>query len=297
MEALSKRVNAFRAQVERVRRYDVQGVHDMRVASRRLRAALREHRDALEPETADVFADEVRRVTRLLGRPRERDVMLEMMTHQRDISEGPRRKACNAVLRTLQARRKALNAQCDEAVLVVLAPSFEDALFAMFDELHPTKDCYLEWVADHLDKEYRRLCASYDAWCEVQEEESLHAVRVAFKKMRYACETHAAIYGVPLQRFLQRLKATQELLGDWNDARVLREELTSLLPSLSREVVGEVAILVEEFQQHGAILLESFSAGAKDFFSRSRRASARKVFGTATLRCCRRIKPGGPIAP
>jgi triphosphatase len=64
------------ANVDAAKRADVEGVHQIRVALRRLRAALAMFKQHLNPVMLGLFNDELRRLGNLFGRARDWDVFV-----------------------------------------------------------------------------------------------------------------------------------------------------------------------------------------------------------------------------
>jgi CHAD domain-containing protein len=63
---------------------DIEGVHDVRVASRRLRAAMDVAADAFPPSWYRPLHREAKGITGALGEVRDRDVMLAFLTEERE---------------------------------------------------------------------------------------------------------------------------------------------------------------------------------------------------------------------
>ena len=89
-------VRALRRELGPARKHDPDGIHDMRVASRRLRVTLTEHTKVLAKAQTNKFGKRVRRITRALGKPRELDVTLAPLfdeevlpQERRTASQGP----------------------------------------------------------------------------------------------------------------------------------------------------------------------------------------------------------------
>ena len=78
--AVSERLQKMLVHARAVRRGDdVEALHDMRVASRRLRAAISIFEPAFRGTRFLKFQAEIRRVTRALGEARDLDVMIETL--------------------------------------------------------------------------------------------------------------------------------------------------------------------------------------------------------------------------
>jgi CHAD domain-containing protein len=86
---------------------DIEGVHGMRVATRRLRAALEVFGPCLDRERGAQALSDVKALAAALGERRDRDVQLERLERLRDQTEGAERHAVELLgeeLRSEQAR-------------------------------------------------------------------------------------------------------------------------------------------------------------------------------------------------
>lgn len=284
---IGARAETMRAQAEAVWAENVDGIHDMRVASRRLRAALSEYRPTLDSKAVRALSRRVRQVTRTLGRPRELDVMIATMMQHQDTLHGEAQTAASHALRRLRARRRAVAMSCREAAGLVSSPAFDELLQAVLTSAAPSRECLLEHARERLTDKYERLCRAYAAWKQNGREERLHEIRVDFKKLRYACEVYVECYGARMTRFLAQLKEVQQLLGAWNDLRVLRVELADIAWDLPERTRRDFPALIAAIGAPCAALETEFAAHAEQFFSKSRRRSARQLFQTPKASCCR----------
>ncbi len=76
----SRLLEAFRTEIEGVKKADdIEYIHQMRVASRRLRAALPLFSACLPPKRYRTWIKEIRRMTKALGRARDLDVQIEFL--------------------------------------------------------------------------------------------------------------------------------------------------------------------------------------------------------------------------
>ena len=285
-EAVEKRVAVLRDQGAPVAAEDMDGIHDMRVASRRLRAALDAYAAFFAKDIRKPFEAGVRKATKALGRPRELDVMIDMLERRRPDTEGRERVALDCALRRLGERRRAVAGGCAEVAREFSSAEFETRLADLYESCAPAKTCYLETMTKSLRKKHKRLHKRYKDWRESGKEEDLHAVRVAFKKFRYACEVYMPEYGGDMKSFLKELKKVQQVLGDWNDCRMLRTELRDVAGTAPPMSADEIARLAEAFDRQGAELLECFSELARPFFRKSRRQEVRRFLKSPQSTCC-----------
>ena len=96
------------------------------------------------------------------------------------------------------------------------------------------------FAASLLDKRWRKLHEGGDGIAE-HTLEALHELRLEAKRLRYAAELFAPLWGGKAgRRFLKRLSALQEALGTVNDAAVARGLLAALDGSAPTWAAGAV---------------------------------------------------------
>jgi CHAD domain-containing protein len=88
---------------------EIEGVHDMRVATRRLRAALEVFGPALDRQRAKRALHEVKALAEALGQRRDRDVQLVLLNDLRDHLSGAERHAVELLIDELRAEQLQAN--------------------------------------------------------------------------------------------------------------------------------------------------------------------------------------------
>ena len=197
-------------------------VHQMRVATRRMRAALRLFADVL-PAEASSLNDELKWIASQLGAARDLDVQVRRL---RDTAaELGLSEALVPYGAWLEEQRQRAQA---ELVSATESPRFEQ----LRQQLHQQQ----EWSpnpevdAPLFDDAPRRLCRTYrqlrtyakriDAHAPATE---LHKVRIRAKRLRYAAEFFEVAYGTPAQRLAKLAVSLQDRLGDLQDGVVSGE--------------------------------------------------------------------------
>ncbi|MBN2309793.1 MAG: CHAD domain-containing protein [Candidatus Hydrogenedentes bacterium] len=284
---LKAKVRALRREIEPCRSEDPDGIHDLRVASRRIRAVLTAHRRLFERPAYDNYQRHVQRITRALGKARELDVCLGLLEGRRNRLRGAPRSAATSAVRWLAAARKAESASIAQAVALAGGPAFDELLMALFEGMKRTKRCYLDDAAKALRNRYRRLREADRAWRNAASEESLHGIRIQFKKLRYACETFAGLYGADMGRFIARCKELQQVLGDWNDLRVLRNHVVAASYEAPAPAAAGFPALREALEREIEGELTLYVGGADAFFAPANEKQAYACFAHPTTPCCR----------
>ncbi len=95
---------------------EIEGVHAMRVATRRLRAALEVFGPCLAHKHRGRALNEVKALAAALGERRDRDVQLELLTHLAADCTGVERRALAVLERELRAEQRELNRELANAL-------------------------------------------------------------------------------------------------------------------------------------------------------------------------------------
>ena len=204
---------------------DPEELHDMRVATRRLRAALKLYSDAL-PKRAERYERDLKWVAGALGEVRDLDVHLGRLSEEASMN-GEALEEVVALLRErrVEARRRMLQA-LDSNRYERLVASFSGTLRRGHSPT-PTAPI-LEAAPELLRDRYKKVRKAANTLSEDSPKEHFHDLRKKGKRLRYALEPLREIYGKPAKKMVKLLKKTQDDLGDHQDlvvARGLMEEL------------------------------------------------------------------------
>jgi CHAD domain-containing protein len=218
-----------------VRADDPDAVHDMRVATRRLRSTLRTFRPLLDRARTEPLREELRWLAGVLGGVRDGHVMSRRLAAAID-SELPE-LVVGPVAARLQQR---LAARTAEARTQLLAALDSPRYLTLLDALDEVID-----AAAHIDasparlrrrarkalrRADRRMAAAAAATgsrpgAAATRDERLHEARKAYKRARYAAEAVVPLAGRSARRLAKRLSTVQDVLGSHQDARAAAELL------------------------------------------------------------------------
>ena len=205
---------------------DPEGVHKMRVATRRLRSALRAFKKVL-PASIRSFNGEFRWLASALGGVRDLDVARGNLPHF--LSEIPPEDAAH-----LDDYQQYLADRWREERRHLLAGMTSrrygrlKAGFAQRLERGPSART-IETLGSItvgeaaqllIGKRYRGVLRRGRAITSVSSDESLHALRIRCKRLRYLLEFFRPTYGELLKAETTRLKELQDVLGEFQDAWV-----------------------------------------------------------------------------
>lgn len=227
---------------------DIEFIHRARVASRRLRAALRMFRDCFRPGDVKTWRKAMRRLTTRLGDARDKDVQIEFVCdvlcnlEQRDCYPGIAR-----LLVTLEHRRESLQSKVVGAVdrlqaSGVLEEMHSAAKTLLADLETPATGVASEHVfalaEEHIASKLDELMAYRSGLEDPQEQEQHHAMRIAAKRLRYTMEICKPAYDGRLDEFIGAAKETQSFLGEIHDCDVWVEHLKALLEKEEARIVA-----------------------------------------------------------
>jgi inorganic triphosphatase YgiF len=224
---------------------DPEGVHQFRVAVRRLRAALSVFKPAMDETARARLAEELRWLQRSLGPARDLDVF-KADTVAPLLRRLPSEPSLPALRDTVEAAREDAYAQAHDALA---DPRYARLLLRL--ELFLAEGTWRRTgtgeapigalAASLLDKRQRQL-KKLHRQARGGEEAALHAVRIAAKKLRYAGEFFRDLYPRKATKpYLATLADLQDTLGAVNDAVVGHRLLDDLEPRMAKS--GEDARL------------------------------------------------------
>ncbi|HEY3612470.1 MAG TPA: CYTH and CHAD domain-containing protein [Gaiellales bacterium] len=210
------------------RRGDVEGVHGMRVATRRMRSALKEGRKLLDAAWVAETRDELSWLGGVLGDVRDFDVFSGYV-HEQVAGLGPESEAGGAELeRLIQERSHPARARLAEALDAQRYIALLDRLETFYSGLpESSSGISLERLVHKAA--WRGLRALHGVTARSRDEE-LHAVRLAAKRARYAAELGRRAIGRDAKRLAKRAADLQGLLGDHQDTVVAEERLLEIGP-------------------------------------------------------------------
>ncbi len=226
---------------------DIEELHDMRVATRRMRAAFEVFGEAFEPKTLKVHMKGLKATGRALGRVRDLDVFMEKAQHYLDELPESERSGLDPLLHGWQEEREQartdMNAYLGSEAYQDFKLKFnhflqtpgEGALAVPQDQ--PTPYLVRE-IAPILI--YNRLAAvrAYSSVLAHASIEQMHALRIEYKKLRYTVEYFREVLGTHAKAVINDIKKLQDHLGDLNDADVATEILRSFLDGWDTRQAG-----------------------------------------------------------
>jgi triphosphatase len=260
---------------------DPRHVHQMRVATRRMRAALRLFADIL-PEQGSSLSDELKWFANQLGPVRDLDVQLDRT--QNIAAELEVSEAFGPYVGWLEEKRKRARTK--------LAAAFESRRFGALVQRLQRLDAWAPEVTENLyaDAPGRLLAAlkqlrkRANAVDDQTAASDLHVVRIRAKRLRYTAEFFEIAYGKPARQLVVRVVALQDLLGNLQDSIVSREHIHEAVLASADKWPVQTALalgqLIQHEAQHEKDMRQAFPAAyraVRDGWKRLRQALRRGV--------------------
>lgn len=217
---------------------DIENLHDMRVATRRMRSAYDVFGVAFKPKLIKRHLKGLRAAGRALGRVRDMDVLIEKLANYMNTLDESRREGLNPLLSAWQLEREngqqALISHLDSPEYNQFKHEFNQfvqtpgAGVLPHSEAIPRANLVCEIVPVLI---YTRMgeVRAYDVILNNASDIQLHALRIEFKKLRYAVEYFREVLGPEVSLVINELKLLQDLLGNFHDAVVACGLVTEFL--------------------------------------------------------------------
>ncbi|WP_028351525.1 CYTH and CHAD domain-containing protein [Bradyrhizobium murdochi] len=244
----------FSGNVDAVRKLDPEGVHQMRVGLRRLRAAISLFSNALPQTKTEEIKTELRWLTNELARARELDVFLEEkigpvareITPQRGGKAIAKHFAEKRAEALAQARRAVDSPRCRALLVDVL-----EWIEAQHGQTDAANSDLGEFAAELVNRRLRRAHKDAGKLQKMTAPER-HKFRIRMKKLRYAAEFFESLFRSKrerkvLARLSKHTKKIQDALGSLNDFiadRKMAAEAALKAPSQDRRARAYVSGII-----------------------------------------------------
>ncbi|MFB7878326.1 CHAD domain-containing protein [Nocardia sp. NPDC056064] len=244
-------------------------VHQMRVATRRLRSVLRSYRALFTGKHAKATARELKWLADLLGVARDAEVRAaRFRTLLRDYDEVP-----VEVIRALVGASRHVYATGHAEILTTLdGPRYRrlaDTLTAWRTDPPLTDDAAhteavgaFERVLRHDREHLRALVLAEPDAAPADRVELLHDIRKGAKRLRYSCDAASPVLGDAAADLGAQAKRLQTVLGDHRDAVESREAIQAAAADLSPTGATVFELLADSEEAAAGQALARYPAAA-----------------------------------
>jgi len=278
---IRRQIRQLADQIDGIRRAeDVEFVHRARVASRRLRAAVKVFADCFRPEDVNRWVKEIRGVGRGLGDARDMDVQVgfvsDVLCRLQDPAcmPGTARVLVRCVRRREKLQPKVLAAMSrllsSRALHQMLATTKKMLPEGKGAENLPPSPALFQHAQQHILARLEELHAFRACLADPEDYEQHHAMRIAAKRLRYTMEIYRPVYAGRSDGAIDAVKQLQTLLGEIHDCDVWVEQLDAMLQKQAKRL--------RSLYGHAGPLAR-LKAGI-EYLQQERRRHRRKLFQT-----------------
>ena len=262
---------ALRAQYEAILRHDPgtrlgrdpEELHQMRVATRRMRAILRAARPLLDGEWVREWRAELGWLGGAPGPVRYLDELVDDLRADAGALGGGDERAFLVLVRRLEDERAADR----EALVAALGAPRYIALIERLDAdtKAPPPGRRGRSLRDLAAREFRRLRKAVRALGPDPPDDELHAARIAVKRARYAAELAERSVGEAATAVIRAAKVLQDVLGDHQDAAVAEARIRALVrPRTSAAQAIAAGRVIERQHERRRVARAEYPAAWRD---------------------------------
>jgi len=257
---------------------DIEFVHRARVATRRLRAALRMFDDCFPARRVKQWRKAIRRITAELGDARDCDVQIDLLC---GVLSSATSKACfpgiARLLVHLEHQRERLQRKVVKAikrleadnVLCEVQRMTKDILAAAESaQLGVQSPAAYAHAEQHILRRWDDLRQQEASLADADDQQGHHAMRIATKRLRYTVEIVRPVYAERLEEPLEAIKRVQTLLGEIHDCDVWLEHLDEFAARERKRIVSQFGHAGPFARLHAGI----------EYLRQDRRTRRRQVF-------------------
>ena len=236
---------------------DIEGLHQMRVALRRLRSAFNVFRQIASKQSSASIVEECRWLASVLGHARDLDVFITQTLPPvlQQLNNHPslvllNKKAEHSRVKAYAAVRKALSSQRYHRLLLTLGYWLENECW----HDNSAVECSVFDIAKTMLKKRQKQLKQHGRRLMHAHPEERHVTRIAAKKLRYTTEFFACLYKeVRLREFLSGLTKLLDNLGVLNDIIVTETLVRHLIGKYPKSVSNEALYLVTGWNSYKAM--------------------------------------------
>jgi CHAD domain-containing protein len=234
---------------------DPEQLHDMRVATRRMRAAIALFEGALAAEVVGL-REELGWVASALGAVRDLDVLIEQIEAWRPAGDVDDR-ALGAVAGVLRADLDQARANL---VQTLDSPRYEQMLGELTTVLRhgpvgaspSSRVPAVDAAPPLIKKRYRKVRKGGRRIDRTSKPTDYHRLRIRAKRLRYALQFLAPIYGKRAKALIRRTVRLQDLLGEHQDAEVAVARFEAIMAEEGNDLAPAAAFAMGEIAERYA---------------------------------------------
>jgi len=239
-DSLLEQVSALQQEIAGVLRADdIEYIHRMRVASRRLRTRLSIFEKHLPKAKVSEWQKNIRQVTRALGDARDKDVQIKIVRkYLKSLSNGEYRPGIRRLLFRLRQCRAGLQNRIVKSIRRLrenkVIEDIENTARqirarALIKQTTDTSNLLLQVANQAISARLEEMLGWELYVNRVECIKELHAMRIAAKHFRYTMEAFVPLYESGLEDYIAASRRIQTMLGDIHDCDVWAQFLPTFI--------------------------------------------------------------------
>lgn len=215
---------------------DVEGVHAMRVAIRRLRSTMRAFAPVFKGKPLKKSNKQLKRIADALGATRDEDVTIIALEKARKKADDERiKREIGELTERCRNRRAALQIDLAESLTAASLEKINAEFYESLDKIRLRKkrrdDDFLKAGNEIIGESLREFVDLSAAIYRPFDDDALHELRIAVKRLRYAAELFAVCRAEEFEPLAAQMAELQDYLGEVHDASIWIENLSADLRS------------------------------------------------------------------
>ena len=228
---------------------DIEDVHQVRVACRRIRSALRLFGDCFEENLVRSWQKQIKKLLKSFGDARDLDVQIEFLKHvlngldaeHKKVRPGIRRMMLRWKQRRHQVQNrviKGINLLQKKHLLTNIHIHMEKVLFELTPlQLDIESPAMRQRAYDQIQLRVSDFLACQEALMTPDDISGHHTARIAAKKLRYTMEICDTALSETLKSSIKKVKKIQTLLGDMHDCDVWNEDINRFIEQEQQQTI------------------------------------------------------------
>lgn len=276
LEAFEDRRRALLIRMRKARRKPSEKrIHNLRVATRRMLAMLELTETVLPPRALGKVRRKIRKPLREVAALR--DIHVQQQHCETLVPDFPQ---LGAFLKFLARRERKLARRVRKRLPSLSPKGFEARTDRLLEELvaslDPGQDLALAGRIEAAIEDAWRRVLFLRAQADPRETQSIHRMRLAFKRFRYMAEVTAPVFPQLSPERLRAMHSYQDRMGAIQDMEAL---LRAMMQFRRRSGRTSILVVENEIRRRRQGLIDTFMLGIDElrFFWSSRRTEAREV--------------------
>jgi len=246
---LLRQVKELENQIDGVRKSkDIEYVHKLRVASRRLRAGLSIFGECFDPKLVRKWRKTIRNLTRSAGEARDTDVQVAFLeNYSRTLEDAVAAHDIRDIITSKKKSRRTMQSDVVEVLDNLADSQILDEISDICESIARNSDNLNTNHFITYEKAANQISARLDEMLIferfVHDETAVtkhHELRIAAKRLRYTLEIFSPLYNRGLSDQITLLKKFQDVLGEMHDYDVWLQELRPNIPNEAKSGVNKL---------------------------------------------------------